>query len=240
MNDGEYDELVRRSRTDAPEATRRLGAVLRFTDVFTHTVLQIPLRVTIPQLGWEAFRSASDATYRFSVIGDLPTAQDYDVEVEAPGGEYVTQASLQVRIPRPGVPHTPPLLPADYLVGFHLWPTSALHVGSGETAVLGRVVGPTGDPLEAHRVFFFTGGTLPPTTPWAPTNVHGDFLYRLPGLGKSSTGQTTQVAVELDVAVHDAACAPVTVQSVQPGGTPPNKLTVNVGSVSPAVTISIS
>jgi len=203
-------------RVDSPAWAHRLGAALRFVDPFTQTPVRVPLAVSIPSLRWRAVRWESDATYRFVATNAEVSAGTFDVAVEAPGGEYVSLAPIQVQLPRPIAPHPAPAVRADYLVQPTLWPTTRLRPPPGETAVVGRVVSQGGGtPTSGLRVRVFVPPGPAPAEPFTRTDANGEFLFRLPGLRGRVAGTTVVTAVTVDIEIRDPADAAL---AVSPAG----------------------
>ena len=80
----------------------RLSVAVRLFDIFTGETVRSPLKVTIPDLRLEAFRAASDSTYRFVITnGDVPTGGPFDIQVEIPSGEYEARDPARPAPPSP-------------------------------------------------------------------------------------------------------------------------------------------
>jgi hypothetical protein len=208
-------------RSDRPAVVHRLGAVLRFVDIFSATPVTAPLDVRaetlpvvsgMPNTPWRAIPRQSDATYRFLVsnrttlpVGAIP------ITVSAPGHEYVNFEAFTVVLPRPFVAHPPTPDRSDFLIERPLWPTRSLRVPPGETAVVGRVTtgGVTG--IARLRIKIWPSGSPLPATPYTYTDDAGEFLFRLPALKGSVSGGvvTSTASLALDVRLPPAYTTPV-------------------------------
>jgi hypothetical protein len=124
--------------------------------------------------------------------------------VTDPAGEYVNWEPFQVQVPRPGLPHPPPLRASDYLVERKLWPTRNFRPPPGETAVAGRVVSGGVNPVSGLKVALFTAPGPAPAAPYTRTDEGGQFLFRFPLLKGEVTGGTVVAQVSLGVEVRDA------------------------------------
>jgi hypothetical protein len=192
-------------RIDRPNLVHQLLVAVRFHDVFLgpEAPVRVPLAVSIDALGWQAYPSPHDATYRFlrtnAAFPSVPPPP-WDVTVSAPGGEYVNFAPFQVQ------PISPPVLPptpAAYLVERPLWPTRSFRPPPGETVVLGRVVRVAPAPVAGLEVWLFPEATRQPTTPSTFTDANGAFVFRLPGLrGTSQPGPPPVVTLPSDVGIE--------------------------------------
>lgn len=167
--------------------THRLGVAMRFLDVFTGRPVRVPLAVTVPAEGWRAV-AREDATYRFVFTEREVPAGLFDVEVEAPGGEYVSH--VPVRLALPVVPATPPppAVRGDYLVEPPLWPTRRLRVPAGETAVVALLESGGVNPVEGLEVRLFRDGEPVPAEPFARSDLEGELLFRLPWVRRELAG----------------------------------------------------
>ena len=183
---------------------RTLCAVYRFFDAFLTPVdartppIASPLVVSIPALAWTALRVPADATYRFSastLTQPAPTGVNLAVSVVSLTGEYVTHSPILLTLP---LAASVPPVAADFLRDLSLLPTPSLRPPAGETAVRGRVVSPTAQPVAGLQVEMWTSGspTPPPGTPSTWTDGSGEFLYRFPML-KATAGQLLPVRIRL-------------------------------------------
>ncbi len=223
--------------TDRPRVVHRLAVVLRFVDAFASTSVRVPLRVWIPAQNWpgrpandwEARRSVKDDTYRFLVTNAAIPAGDFNIQVEAPGGEYVSLEAISVSLPMipPGPPPPPPPPPRsalEYLVERTLWPTVRLRPPTGETAVIGRVTSTGGSSVEGLRVVLYHAGDPVPASPYTRTDASGQFLFRLPRQKSQIVMGVVVSTVNLAIEIRDVSN---TVLAVSPAG----PYTVNLGQV---------
>ncbi len=199
-----------------PRLRHRLSVALQFNDVFTGSAVRLPLDVRIEAADWVPYRSERDSTYRFFRTNDeVEPAGNLTVSVAAPGGEYRSFEPIQVTLPLPAPPT--PVVRGHFLVEAPLWPTRALRLPHGETAVVGRIAsGGVNDPA-GLRVFLFEPPGPPPPEPYAYSDEAGDFVFRLPLLRGSVSGGMAVTEASLGVAVRRNG-TPVTV----------NPATVNV------------
>ena len=188
--------------------THNLGVALRFVDMFSRRVVEVPLKVTVDALRWQAFRSESDGTYRFVATNRPVPAGNFVVTVTDSSGIYSSREQLQVTLPVV-IGHPPPLVRADYLVDVPLWPTPGFRSAQGETVVRGRVVSAGANVASALRVFLFPPPGPRPAQPYAWPDENGDFLFRIPGLRGSMSGNVPVTTATLDAEVLDAANNPV-------------------------------
>jgi hypothetical protein len=158
--------------------THRLGVAIRFIDVFTGEVIRVPLQVSAPAQNWQAVRRAQDATYRFVFSEVSVPTGSFDIDVEAPGGEYLNWIPIEVTLPI--VPATSPITVGDYLMELPLWPTRRVRPPDGETAVIGRLVSATANPVSNLDIRLFRQGDPAPAMPFARSDGMGAFLFRLP------------------------------------------------------------
>jgi hypothetical protein len=197
------------------EIIHRLGVAVRLFDIFTRETVRVPLIVTLPVLRWTAIHAATDDTYRFVVTNrDIPGGPPFDIEVEAPNGEYEAREPMQVTLPIV-VGHPPPVVRPDYLLEFPLWPTRLRRTPPGETAVVGRILSGGGTNVDGLRVFLFEPPGPVPVSPYAYTNVNGEFLFRLPQLHAHMAGTVPVVTTTLNIEIRDQVNAPVS--PVNPG-----------------------
>lgn len=210
------------ARTDAPRLTLALAVVYRFSDIFTGAVVRAPLAVTIPSLKWTAFASLPDATYRFvglpAAPGTLP--HSFAVTVESVNGDYASYEPFAVTLPLT-LPPGPPQR-ATYLVEKPLWPTRRLRPPPGETAVIGQITSTAGQPLAGLKVYLSPDVIPPvPTGPYAYSDVHGDFLCRLPDVKATLDASSAVIPVTLNLQVFDGSTpvsvTPSTIAGVVPG-----------------------
>ncbi len=157
--------------------THRLGVAFRFVDIFTARPVAARLEVSIPAERWTAVRRQTDHTYRL-VFTERPVPTGlFDVEVTAPGGEYVNHRPFQINLPV--VAASPPTR-SDYLDERPLWPTRGLRLPQGETAIVGRIQSAGANPIDDLEIRIFRQGDPLPATPFAVTDDNGEFLFRLP------------------------------------------------------------
>ena len=183
---------------------RTLAAAYQFHDIFfeplddrSPPVLSL-LDVSIPSLGWSAFRAEGDATYRFSaltVAAPAPSGTNLAVQVMAPRGDYVNLEPILLTLPR--ALSSPPKR-SDFLITKPLWPTTALRPPDGETAVRGQIRSGTSATVSDIKVEMWTGVAPAPSAgaPYTRSNADGDFLFRFP-LVRRSTGSTITVNIRL-------------------------------------------
>ncbi len=213
-------------RTDRPRIVHRLAVVLRFLDAFSGEAVRVPLDVSIPSLRWQPFHSSADATYRFlTTNADLPSGL-FDVQVEAPGGEYVNHETITVQIPRPLVAHDPPALASDYLDQPTLWPTTRLRPPVGETVVLGQVQSMSEADVSGLRVVLGPSGSPLPAQPYTRTDANGGFLFRFPLLKAAFVGDHAVTTQSLAVELRDAANSVLAVNPSGPFVVPLGRATV--------------
>jgi hypothetical protein len=195
---------------DSPLLQRTLAAVYVFYDAFfpldDHTrPLTSPLKVSIPELHWDAFFGAGDSTYRFSALTltQPPPSGLRKVQVTAVNGDYSSLVDIAVTLPLPIPPNTPPTR-ADYLIPTPLWPTVALRPPDGETAVRGSIFTSTAQSVAGLKVEMWLGPAVTPPvgTPFTLTNANGDFLFRFPLLKKPLAPATT---IDMRLRLHGGA-----------------------------------
>lgn len=177
-----------------PGVTHRLCFAVRFNDAFTQRPVGVPLVVDVqnlpsvvgmPRLPWEGVHRASDATYRFLVRNNtVAPLGPISLRVVAPHLEYADREPTTVALPRPFALHPPTPDRSDFLVEANLWPTRRLALAPSETALVGRVESAGATPVEGLRVFAWRAIDPMPATPYAYTDEHGDFVFRLPGIKK--------------------------------------------------------
>ena len=188
----------------APLLRRSLAAVFRFYDAFYFPIddrtppIDAALEVAIPSLGWTALRNEADATYRFSALTleqPVPSGPALAVQVVSARGDYVSFEPIVLTLPR--AVSTPPRR-SDYLIALPLWPTTAFRPPGFETAVYGRILSPTAQPVSDLRVRAWTGGAPlpPPGSPYTRSNAQGEFLFRFPLL-KGAAGRTESISLQL-------------------------------------------
>lgn len=185
-------------RTDAVAVRHGLAVAVMFEDVFADGAVRAPLEVSIPALRWKAV-AAGDGTYRFvHTIGAPPTGT-FDVEVVAPGGEYHNFAPFQLTLPHPGP--TPPTR-LGWMIKRPLWPTRALRLSPGETALVARLE--TGGVAQAGRKvrFLGTGAAVDPHT---FSDDHGELLAYFPFAKRDVLDVPPVTAAELTIEVDDGA-----------------------------------
>ncbi len=183
---------------------RTLCAVYRFHDAFMTPVdsrtppIASPLTVSIAPLAWTALRVAADGTYRFSaatLTQPAPAGPNLPVSVVSETGDYASLEPILLTLP---LALSAPPVAADFRRDLPLWPTPSLRPPAGETAVRGRVVSPTAQPVVGLKVEIWLGAAAvpPPGTPYTVTNDAGDFLFRLPLL-KAAAGQLQPIRIRL-------------------------------------------
>ena len=215
--------------------SHHLNAAVRFIDHFTVLPVRAVLSVRattlpaappgLPTVPWTAYRAPADGTYRFLVgNGTIPPTGAIAVTVDAPAKDYAAFEPLTLTLPLVPPPHPLPVQPADFLVEHPLWPTPALRLPFGETAVVGTVRSAGANPIAGLRLKIWTGTALPPASPYAYTGAGGEFVFRLPGLRTSPAAISVTLFVEVTLpptyttAVPVGAMAPFTVPlSVRPG-----------------------
>jgi hypothetical protein len=186
------------------QSRRTLAAVYRFYDAFLFPVdertppITSLLDVSIPALGWRAFGSTADSTHRFSALTltePMAAQAGLEVQVEAPGGDYVNLDPILLTLP---LPLSSPPQSADFLIAKPLWPTLKVRPPAGETAVRGSLASAT-LPVADLKVEMWLGPAPvpPPGTPFTRSNAQGDFLFRFPRL-KAAAGPTLALRIRLD------------------------------------------
>jgi len=172
LNVGNSDLMVQ------PRFRQRLLAPVRFQDAFTGELVRVPLLVKIPLLRLVGIRHAADSAYCFVCSHeDLPGGV-FRIEVEAPGGEYLLQNPLELKLPVEKLP-----IPADlrdrFLVDAQLHPTRRLLVRPGETSVVGQIhrSAPPGSTsnLQVRLIRQLPGAPLE-----TRTDAAGEFFFRVP------------------------------------------------------------
>jgi hypothetical protein len=182
----------------------RLAAALRFVDAFTARPIAVPLDVRaealpvvpgMPALPWKATPAPSDESYRLLVSNDTAMpAGAIDVDVTAPGGQYVNFEPLVVTLPRPLVAHPPTPARSDYQVQHPLWPTRSLKLPPGETAIIGRFTSGGVSPIAPLKTTIWLDGTPMPPAPYSYSTDRGEFVHRLPTLKTVVGGVVTPTA----------------------------------------------
>jgi hypothetical protein len=205
---------------DIERVRHRLGAVVRFVDVFTQRPIDLPLDVRsealpavvgMPYLPWTAVRGANDEGYRFLVHNNtvMPVG-NIAVTVSAPGREYVDFEPLTVTLPRPLVAHPPMPARSDYLVQHPLWPTRSLLLPPGETAIVAHLTTAGVTPIARLKVTVWVDGTPMPPSPYTYSNDAGEFVYRLPDLKTVNGGViSTTASMRLELKIPPAYVASV-------------------------------
>jgi hypothetical protein len=205
----------------------RLAAAVRFEDAFTLAPVDVPLDVraetlpivtSMPLLPWKATLGKTDTTYRFFVADRtvMPVGA-IAVKVTAPREEYVDFEGFSMVLPRPLVAHPPTPAASDFLIKKTLWPTRALKVPAGETAIVATVKSAGANPVAALRIKVWTGLGPPPATPYTYTNDAGEALVRLPDLktvvgGVISPTATVNLELRLPPAPYATAVAPTQIR----------------------------
>jgi hypothetical protein len=97
-----------------------------------------------------------------------------------------------------------------------LWPTRALKVPPGETAIVAAVKSAGANPVEGLRIKVWTG-LGPPATPYTYTNAAGEALFRLPDLktvvgGVISPTATVNLELRLPPAPYVTAVVPTQIR----------------------------
>jgi hypothetical protein len=186
--------------------THRLAFACAFTDEFTGEPVRSPLSVTIPLLGLTAFRSEQEATYRFQATNaEVPTGS-VSVIVSSLLQDYASFEPITVSLPI--IPGTPPLR-NDFLVTRSLWPTRRLALPPGETAVVGRVVPAAPGLSVAGLRVVLSVGPPPLDAPYAYTDAHGEFLFRLPTLVAQLVGGVVSTTETLTITASDGGAVTV-------------------------------
>lgn len=202
------------------QIAHRLGIAVRLFDFFTGETVRVPMTLSIPDLRIEAFRADTDHTFRFLFTNrDVPAGGPFAIQADIPGGEYEAREPMQASLPVV-VGHPPPVIRSDYLVEFPLWPTRARNRPPAETDVIGRVISAGVTDITNLRIFLFELPGSPPLSPYAYTNVNGEFLFRLPQLRAHMSGSTPVLTTNLGIQILDntnAVVAPVTPASFTVG-----------------------
>lgn len=194
--------------------THRLAAALRFFDVFTSRPVETPLKVTIPGLDWTAVRCDNDSTYRFMVTEARVPSGTFQVVVEDPEKIYVNHQLIELTLPAASA--TPPISRGDFLHEYPLWPTRRYKIPPGETAVVGRLTSTSSSDVENLEVRIYPAGQSPPDTPFACSDMDGEFLYRLPDVVSDTNGDPRPANLAVQVQREGAAVGPVTPSSFRP------------------------
>ena len=202
--------------------THRLAIALRFVDVFTRRPIDIPLSVTIPELGWQAVHQPLDSTYRFLLAQAESPSGTFQVLVEEPDRRYINHGTIQVGLPWSRA--TSGLARADYLEEYVLWPTRGFRAPPGETVLIGRLTSlSAAAPVDDLDVILSPGvrlfpppDGLPPEIPFARSNPQGEFQFRLPDVFSDRTGDPVPAAIGVEVRRRGAALHPITPASFEP------------------------
>jgi hypothetical protein len=176
----------------AEQVRHRLGSAVQFVDAFTATPVRVPLDVRVeslpviigmPGLPWRAVRGPADDTYRFLVTNDtIAPVGSLDVSVDVPGREYASFEPFALTLPRPLTAHPPTPARSDFLVQHALWPTRALRLPPGETAIVAVVRSAGATPVARLKVTVWPDGQPQPVSPYGYTSDAGELVYRLPDL----------------------------------------------------------
>jgi hypothetical protein len=127
-----------------------------------------------------------------------PTGTNFVVEVTAPAGDYVSfEPILLKKLP---VTISSPPARADFMNAVPLWPTTAVRLAIGETAVRGVLASLTAQPVADLKVEMWLDPAVAPpgVSPfYTRTNANGDFLYCFPLL-KGAAGSSVPVKIRLN------------------------------------------
>jgi hypothetical protein len=199
-------------RSNVVSVRHSLAAVLLFEDMFSDTAVRAPLEVSIPTLDWRAV-AAGDGTHRFVHTVGEPPAGMFDVEVLAPGGEYRNFAPFQITLP-----HAAPTPPTrlGWLIKRPLWPTRALRLSPGETALVARLE--TGGVAQAGRKVRFLGSGAP-VDPHTFSDERGELLAYFPFAKRDVLDSPPVVDLELTLEIDDGAATATPATVVVPMGT---------------------
>lgn len=224
----------------------RLATAVRFVDAFTARPITSPLDVRaeslppvvgMPRLPWRAAAGLSDGSYRLLVSNDtvMPIGA-VTLDVTALDGLYTNFEPLVVTLPRPLVAHPPTPARSDFLVEHTLWPTRALRLPPGETAIEGRVTSSGASPIAGLKISIWVDGTPMPASPYTYSDDRGEFVFRLPDL-KTVTGGVIAATASLQI---DLALPPLFVTSAAPlqittdaGAVLGVPFPINIGQVTP-------
>jgi hypothetical protein len=199
-------------RTDAISVRHTLAVSLLFEDIFSDSPVRAPLEVRIPALDWRAV-SATDGTYRFvHTLGELPTGS-FDVEVVAPGEQYRNFAPFQITLPHAG-PIPPTRL--GWLIKRPLWPTRALRLSPGETALVARLE--TGGVARPGRKIRFLGSGAP-VDPHTFSDESGELLAYFPFAKRDALNMPPLLDLELTIEIDDGAATANPATATIPMGT---------------------
>lgn len=213
----------------------RLAAAFRFVDIFTGKPVGVPLDVRVeafplpfvkgrPNLPWRAVPGPNDGTYRFFVTNDTvmpaspsPIPVTVSVPTNAPKEAYVSFEKVEVTLPLPLTAHPPTPARSDFLIEKTLWPTRAVKVPAGETAVVAVVKTAGATSIEKLMVKLWTGLGPPPVSPYAYTDASGEFLFRLAELktvvgGVISTTATVNIEIRVPP-TYAAAVVPTQIKT---------------------------
>lgn len=230
----------------------RLAAAFRFVDIFTGKPVDMPLDVRVetfplpfvkgsPNLPWRAVPGPNDDTYRFFVTNNavMPASPSpIPVTVSMPANvakeAYVSFESVEVTLPLPLAAHPPTPARSDFLIEKTLWPTRAVKVPAGETAVVATVKSAGATPIGRLRVKLWAGLGPPPVSPYAYTDASGEFLFRLAELktvvgGVIST--TAMVNIEIRVPPTYATAVVPTQIRTDAGAVLPLPFPLRIGQV---------
>lgn len=223
----------------------RLAANVRFLDAFTGAPVEVPLEVRVetlpivkwmPIVPWKAVPGPNDATYRFLVadrtvmpVGAIP------VTVTAPHAEYVDFEGFSVILPRPLVAHPPTPARSDFVIEKTLWPTRAIKVPAGETAIVATLKSAGANPVDGLRIKVWLGLGPPPAVPYTYTNTSGEALFRLPDLkmvvgGVISPTATVNLELRLPPAPYVAAVVPTQIRD-EGGGVLASPFAIRIGQI---------
>jgi hypothetical protein len=197
-----------------------LGTAVRFVDAFTARPVGVVLDVRaetlpavpgMPRLPWRALRGRADDTYRLLVSNDtVAPVGNVPLTVEAPGGEYTDFEPLVVALPRALVAHPPTPAFSDFLVEHRLWPTRALKLPPGETAVVAVLKSAGATAVARLRVTLWPDGSPQPPAPYAYSNDRGELVHRLPALKTVVGGVISPLAaLRIDLRLPPAYVAAV-------------------------------
>ena len=200
----------------------RLATAVRFVDMFTSRPVTVPLDVRaeslppvvgMPALPWRAVAGPNDGSYRLLVSNDtaMPGGA-ITLDVTAPGAQYFDFEPLVVTLPRPLVAHPPTPARSDFLVEHTLWPTRALRLPPGETAVAGRITSGGASPRAGLKITIWRDGSPMPPSPYTYSDDRGEFVFRLPDL-KTVVGGVIAAAASLRI---NLALPPLFTTSVAP------------------------
>jgi hypothetical protein len=192
----------------AEQVRHRLGSAVQFIDAFTAAPVRVPLDVRVetlpavigmPRLPWRAVRGPGDDTYRFLVTNEtVAPVGNVDVRVDAPGREYASFEPFALTLPRPLTAHPPTPARSDFLVRHALWPTRALLLPPGETAIVAQLRSAGATAVARLKVTIWPDGQPQPASPYAYTSDAGELVYRLPDL-KTVVGGVVSATASLRI-----------------------------------------